>query len=132
MYEIGPVIAASVLTDYYRSVLAVAVFVGAALLMVGSMLTLGRAIRPSRPQDEKYVVYEAGSDPIATFGQSNVRYYIFALLFVIFDIEAVFIFPWAVNVNGLGAYGLIAVGVFVIVLLFGLLYDWGKGLLKWD
>ena len=125
-------IATTVLTDYYRSVLAVAVFIGAAILMFTVMLNLGKALRPKHPEAEKYLTYEAGSDPIATFGQSNVRYYVFALLFVIFDIEAVFAFPWAVNVNGFGTFGLVAVGSFILVLLLGLLYDWGKGLLKWD
>ena len=55
------------------------------------------------PQDEKYITYESGSDPLPLFGQANVRYYIYALLFVIFDVEAVFIFPWAVDVDGAAA-----------------------------
>ena len=80
-------------SEFYRNYLAVAVFVGAALLMVGAMLGVGRLLRPSRPQPEKFVPYEAGSDPVLGFGQSNVRYYIYALLFVMFDVEAVFIFP---------------------------------------
>ena len=125
------IFAVSALTSYYRSALAVGVLIVAAVAMVTAMLTVGRGIRPHHPEEEKYIVYESGSDPIGTFGQSNVRYYVFALLFVIFDIEAVFVFPWAVNVNELGWFGLIAVGTFVLVLLLGLLYDWRKGLLKW-
>src|SRR5659263_11720 len=88
-------------TEFYRQYLAVAVFIGAALLMVGAMLGAGRLIRPTRPQDEKYLTYEAGSDPVGGFGQSNVRYYVYALLFVMFDVEAVFIFPWAVRLESL-------------------------------
>ena len=65
------------------------------------------------------------------FGQANVRYYVYALLFVIFDVEAVFIFPWAIQVDELGWYGLIEMTVFVLVLLLGLAYVWVKGLLKW-
>ena len=65
------------------------------------------------------------------FGQMNVRYYVYALLFVIFDVEAVFIFPWAVNVAPLGWFGLIEMAVFVLVLLLGLAYVWRKGLLRW-
>jgi NADH-quinone oxidoreductase subunit A len=61
----------------------------------------------------------------------NVRYYVYALLFVIFDVEAVFIFPWAVNVEGLGWFGLVEMGAFVAVLLLGLAYVWRKGLLRW-
>jgi NADH-quinone oxidoreductase subunit A len=118
-------------TEFYRQYLAVAVFIGAALLMVGAMLGAGRLIRPTRPQDEKYLTYEAGSDPVGGWGQSNVRYYVYALLFVMFDVEAVFIFPWAVRLESLGAYGLVEMIVFVLVLALGLVYAWRKGVLRW-
>ena len=119
------------MTEYYRNYLAVAVFVLAALVMVGAMLGLGRLIRPRRPQPEKYLAYEAGSNAIAGFGQSNVRYYVFALLFVLFDVETVFVFPWAVNLEGLGWFGLVEMFVFVAILAFGLVYAWRKGVLRW-
>jgi NADH-quinone oxidoreductase subunit A len=118
-------------TEFYRQYLAVAVFVVAAFVMVGAMLGMARLLRPNNPQDEKYITYESGADPLPLFGQANVRYYIYALLFVIFDVEAVFIFPWAVNVDGLGWFGLIEITVFIGVLLLGLAYVWRKGLLKW-
>ena len=119
------------MSEFYRNYLAVAVFIGAALLMVGAMLGVGRLIRPSRPQPEKYVPYEAGSDPILGFGQSNVRYYVYALLFVMFDVEAVFIFPWAVKVEQLGVFGLVEMIVFIVILALGLVYAWRKGVLRW-
>ncbi len=118
-------------TEYYRQYLAVAVFIGAALGMVGAMLGAGRLVRPDRPQPEKYITYEAGSDPIGGFGQSNVRYYIFALLFVIFDVEAAFVFPWAIHLEELGFYGLIEMGIFIVILAVALLYAWRKGVLRW-
>ena len=118
-------------TEFYRQYLAVAVFVLAAFLMVGAMLGVARLLRPKVPQDDKYLTYESGSDPLPLFGQMNVRYYIYALLFVIFDVEAVFIFPWAVNVEPLGWFGLIEMGVFIAILLLGLAYVWRKGLLRW-
>lgn len=121
----------SPMTEYYRNYLAVAIFLFAAIAMCVGILAIGKLIRPVRPQGEKYIVYESGSDPIGGFGQSHIRYYIFALLFVIFDVEAVFVFPWAIDVNGLGAFGFWAMFVFLIVLLVGLAYDWRKGLLKW-
>jgi NADH-quinone oxidoreductase subunit A len=68
---------------------------------------------------------------VGTFGQSNVRYYVYALLFVMFDVEAVFIFPWAVNVDSLGWFGLVEVFVFIVILTLGLLYAWRKGVLRW-
>lgn len=119
------------MTEYYRQYLAVAVFVGAALVMVGAMLGVGRFVRPNRPQPEKYITYEAGSDPIGGWGQSNVRYYIYALLFVIFDVEAAFVFPWAVHLEDLGVYGLVEMTIFIVVLAVALLYAWRKGVLRW-
>jgi NADH-quinone oxidoreductase subunit A len=118
-------------TEFYRQYLAVAVFFLAAFLMVGAMLGVARLLRPKVPQEEKYITYESGSDPLPLFGQMNVRYYVYALLFVIFDVEAVFIFPWAVNVEGLGWFGLVEMSAFVAVLLLGLAYVWRKGLLRW-
>jgi NADH-quinone oxidoreductase subunit A len=118
-------------SEFYRNYLAVAVFIGAALLMVGAMLGVGRLLRPSRPQSEKYLSYEAGSDPVLGFGQSNVRYYVYALLFVMFDVEAVFIFPWAVKIEQLGTFGLVEMAIFIVVLALGLVYAWRKGVLRW-
>ena len=119
------------MTEFYREYLAVAVLMLAAIGMVAVMLGVGRLVRPSRPQDEKYISYEAGSDPVGAFGQSNVRYYVYALLFVMFDVEAVFIFPWAVNVEKLQWFGLVEVAVFVVILTLGLAYAWRKGVLRW-
>jgi NADH-quinone oxidoreductase subunit A len=113
----------------------VAVFIGAALLMVGAMLGVGRLLRPSHPDAAKLMPYEAGSDPVLGFGQSNVRYYVYALLFVMFDVEAVFIFPWAVKLDSgpdsLGVFGLIEMAAFIVILTLGLVYAWRKGVLRW-
>ncbi len=121
------------MTEYYRSYLAVGVFVGAAMLLVSVMLGVGMLLRPKRPQAEKYITYESGSDPFGVFGQQNVRYYIYALMFVVFDVETVFVFPWAVNADGsqLGWFGFVEIFVFVAILVLGLAYLWRKGLLSW-
>ncbi len=119
------------MSEFYRNYLAVAVFVGAAMLMVGAMLGVGRLLRPTRPQPEKLISYEAGSDPVIGFGQSNVRYYVYALLFVMFDVEAVFIFPWAVKLESLGTFGLVEMVIFIVILALGLVYAWRKGVLRW-
>jgi NADH-quinone oxidoreductase subunit A len=121
----------SAVTEFYREYLAVALLIVAAMLMVGAMLGVGRLVRPNRPQSEKYITYEAGSDPVGGWGQSNVRYYVYALLFVIFDVEAVFIFPWAVNLESLGVFGLVEMIAFLAILAFGLVYAWRKGVLRW-
>ena len=119
------------MSEFYRNYLAVAVFIGAALLMVGAMLGVGRLLRPHRPDAAKLLPYEAGSDPVLGFGQSNVRYYVYALLFVMFDVEAVFIFPWATRVEQLGVQSLVSMIVFIVVLTLGLVYAWRKGVLRW-
>ena len=123
------------MSEFYRNYLAVAVFIGAALLMVGAMLGVGRLLRPQRPDAAKLLPYEAGSDPVLGFGQSNVRYYVYALLFVMFDVEAVFIFPWAVKLDSgpdsLGVFGLVEMTVFIVILTLGLVYAWRKGVLRW-
>jgi NADH-quinone oxidoreductase subunit A len=118
-------------TTYYETYLAVAVLAAAAAGMFGAMLGVGRLLRPNRPQDEKYITYEAGSDPVSGFGQSNIRYYVYALLFVMFDVEAVFIFPWAVRLESLGTFALVEMVVFVVILALGLVYAWRKGVLRW-
>ena len=119
------------MTTYYQTYLAVAVLAGAAILMFGAMLSVGRLLRPTRVQDEKYITYEAGSDPVSGFGQSNIRYYVYALLFVMFDVEAVFIFPWAVRLEGLGTFALVEMVIFVVILALALVYAWRKGVLRW-
>ena len=120
------------MSDFLRSYLTVAVFLGAAVAMVGAMLGAGSLLRPTRPQAQKYINYESGVDPIGSgFGQSQIRYYIFALLFVMFDVEAVFIFPWATRLDVMGAFGLWEMTVFIVILALGLVYAWRKGVLRW-
>jgi NADH-quinone oxidoreductase subunit A len=112
--------------------LTVAFFGGAAVLMVGAMLGMGRLLRPTRPQTGKYINYECGVDPVGVgWSQSQIRYYVFALLFVMFDVEAVFIFPWAVRLEQLAVFGLVEMGLFVVILALGLVYAWRKGVLRW-
>ena len=120
------------MSAFLRSYFTVLVFVGASILMVGLMLGAGSLLRPKRPQPQKYINYESGVDPIGTgWSQSQIRYYVFALLFVMFDVEAVFIFPWAVRVDALGVFGLVEMVVFIVILALGLVYAWRKGVLRW-
>jgi NADH-quinone oxidoreductase subunit A len=120
------------MSDFLRSYLTVLVFGGAAVMMVGAMLGVGSLLRPKRPQPQKYIAYESGVDPVGTgWSQSQVRYYIFALLFVMFDVEAVFIFPWAVRLEALAVFGLVEMLVFIGILVLGLVYAWRKGVLRW-
>jgi NADH-quinone oxidoreductase subunit A len=120
------------MSAFLRSFLVVALYGASGFVLVGGMLALGKLVRPDRPQPQKYINYESGVDPIGSaFSQSNVRYYIYALLFVMFDVEAVFIFPWAVRLEALGVFGLVEMIVFIVILALGLLYAWRKGVLRW-
>jgi len=88
--------------------------------------------RPKRPSKLKQSTYECGEKPIGSgFVQYNVRFYLFALAFVVFDVEAVFLFAWAIVFKDLGLFGLIEMAVFIFILLFGLIWAWRKGALKW-
>lgn len=103
------------------------------ILMAFGTLTLGRFVRPSRPNAAKGSTYESGSDPVdSNWMQTHVRYYLYALLFVVFDVEVVFIVPWAVQVDLFGGFGLAEMFIFVAVLALGLGYAWRKGILEWD
>jgi len=119
-------------SDSLRQYLTVAIFIGLGLLLAGVFLGLGYLVRPSRDQPQKFLTYESGVDPVGIgWSQSQIRYYVFALLFVMFDVEAVFIFPWATQVETYGMFGLVEMLVFVFVLLLGLVYAWRKGVLRW-
>lgn len=120
------------MSDFLRSYLTVAIFGGVAVALVLAVLSLGSVLRPTRPQPQKYIAYESGVDPVGSeFSQTQVRYYIFALLFVMFDVEAVFIFPWATRLEVYDVFGLVEMVVFIVILALGLLYAWRKGVLRW-
>lgn len=120
------------MSEFLRAYLTVAVFGAAAGLLVALLLGLGALVRPSRPTPQKEISYESGVDPVGSgFGQSQVRYYIFALLFVMFDVEAVFIFPWALRLEAYEIFGLVEMAIFIVILALGLLYAWRKGVLRW-
>jgi NADH-quinone oxidoreductase subunit A len=119
-------------SEFLRQYLTVAIFAGAAVAMVGAMLGVGRLLRPVRPQPQKYLNYECGVDPVGVgWSQTQIRYYVFALLFVMFDVEAVFIFPWAVRLEALEVFGLVEMTIFIVILALGLLYAWRKRVLRW-
>jgi NADH-quinone oxidoreductase subunit A len=89
-------------------------------------------IRPERPNPVKADTYECGVETIGPADvQFNARYYLIALAFVIFDVEALFLFPWAVSIGAVGIAGFVAATIFILILAFGLIYDWAKGGLEW-
>ena len=120
------------MSEFLRDYLTVVWFGAIALVLAGLLLGIAAVVRPNKPNAQKLIAYESGVDPVGDgWSQSQVRYYIFALLFVVFDVEAVFIFPWATQLERYGSFGLVEMGIFVVVLLLGLVYAWRKGVLRW-
>jgi len=121
------------MSPYFESYLTVGAFaaLGAALVLI--MLGVASVLRPVKPSKAKQMTYECGVDPVGSgWSQTYIRYYVFGLLFVIFDVEAVFIFPWAIKLEELGGFGLVEMLVFIAILFLGLVYAIRKGVLRWD
>ena len=119
--------------SYFQDYITVGVVLSVGLVLMTLVLSLSAVIRPNNPTSEKLTTYESGVDPVGTgWSQTYIRYYVFGLLFVIFDVEAVFIFPWAINLEKLGYFGLIEMLIFIFILLIGLIYAIRKDVLKWE
>jgi NADH-quinone oxidoreductase subunit A len=113
--------------------LPILLFIGIAVAFGAVSLLAGRFVRPSHPYRAKLTPYESGSPLFSDARiQFPMRYYIIAMLFVIFDIEIIFMIPWAVRYQSLGLLGLIEMLVFLGILLVGFWYSWKKGALEWD
>ena len=102
--------------------------------MVGAIaLNAGRIIAPSKPNAEKNSPYECGFEAFEDARiKFDVRYYLVAILFIVFDLEIAFIIPWSIVLDNLGVAGFIAMGIFLLELLVGLIYAWKKGALEWE
>ncbi|MQM25114.1 NADH-quinone oxidoreductase subunit A [Glycomyces albidus] len=108
----------------------VLLLVGFAFVAVA--MTANRILRPSAPSAAKGAAYECGVDPVGKdWAQVQIRYYVYAFLFVLFAVEAVFLFPWAAVFRAFGAAAAVEMGLFVGVLALGLAYAWRKGVLRW-
>src|SRR5690606_7426222 len=108
-------------------------FISLAILLPIIALSLGRFLRPHKPTAIKRATYESGNIPVGDGQiQFNIRYYLFALMFVIFDVETAFLYPWAVAYEKLGLFALIEMFIFVSLLVVGLIYAWKKKVLKWN
>ncbi len=111
--------------------LAIAALLAAMMLSMGSVL--GRLSVRHRGDAQKLSPYECGFEPFEDNRvKFDVRYYLVAILFIIFDLEIAFLFPWAVSLNRTGGFGLAVMGVFLLILVIGFAYEWKKGALEWD
>ncbi len=117
-------------SDPYFSVLLLLVI---ALAMAVGFVFLSQAIGPKTYDRIKYGVYECGVDPFTSASvRVSVKFYLIALLFILFDLETAFLYPWAVLFRQLGLFGFIEMAIFVLILLAGLFYAWKKGALEWQ
>jgi NADH-quinone oxidoreductase subunit A len=120
-------------TTVPENYIPILLFIGIAIIFGAVSLLAGWFVRPSRPYRAKLNPYESGSPLFSDARiQFPIRYYIIAMLFVIFDIEVIFIIPWAVRFQSLGLLGLVEMLVFIGILLVGFWYAWKKGALEWD
>jgi NADH-quinone oxidoreductase subunit A len=120
---------------YYTDYLPLVALLAIGVLLVVSMLTSNRLLRPTHDTPEKLLTYECGVDPVGEgWAQTHVRYYVYAYLYVIFAVDAIYLFPWATvfAAPGYGATTLVEMFVFLAFLGVGLLYAWRKGVLAWQ
>jgi NADH-quinone oxidoreductase subunit A len=119
-------------STYYESYGVVLAVLVAGIGLVAVAFGAARLVAPRRPLPEKLTTYECGIDPVGEgWSQTQVRYYIYGFLFVIFDVESVFLFPWARVFEGLGYQAVVEMAIFIGILGLGLLYAARKGVLRW-
>ena len=120
---------ASLLREYFPILVFLVIAGGAATVMVAFSYALGR----QRPDSEKLSPYECGFEPFDDARiRFDVRYYLVAILFIIFDLEVAFLFPWAVSLGDIGLFGFWSMVLFLAVLTVGFIYEWKKGALEWE
>ena len=113
--------------------LPILIFLVIALGLSGVMVLASYVIAPQRPDSEKVSAYECGFEPFEDArGRFDVRFYLVAILFIIFDLEVAFLFPWAVSLGNIGLFGFWSMIVFLAVLTVGFVYEWRKGALEWE
>ena len=117
------------LAEYMPILIFLAIAIGLAMIILVASLV----VAPQRPDREKLSAYECGFEPFQdSRGRFDVRFYLVAILFIIFDLEVAFLFPWAVSLSNIGLFGFWSMMVFLTVLTVGFIYEWRKGALEWE
>ena len=120
------------MSGYFGSYGLVGVLVLAGFLLAAGMTGANRLLRPNRPTEEKLLTYECGVDPVGEdWAQTQIRYYLYAFLYVVFAVESVFLFPWATVFARLGVASLVEMGVFIGILAVALVYAVRRRVLEW-
>ncbi|HET9472564.1 MAG TPA: NADH-quinone oxidoreductase subunit A [Steroidobacteraceae bacterium] len=121
------------LANYLPVLIFLTVATGLALVLMSLGLVIGRLSAKSRGDAQKLSPYECGFEAFEDSRMKfDVRYYLVAILFIVFDLEIAFLFPWAVVLDSIGVFGLVAMGIFLFILVVGFIYEWKKGALEWD
>jgi NADH-quinone oxidoreductase subunit A len=121
------------MTELLADYLPLVVFIGISLAIAAGLMVAPFLIAPSNPDPEKLSAYECGFNAFDDARMKfDVRFYLVAILFIIFDLEVAFLFPWAITFGDLGAHGFWSMMVFLAVLTIGFIYEWKKGALEWD
>ena len=116
-----------------REYLPILIFLGIAIAIAGAMVAAAFVIARQRPDSEKVSPYECGFEAFDDArGQFDVRFYLVAILFIIFDLEVAFLFPWAVSLGEIGVFGFWSMFIFLLILTIGFVYEWRKGALEWE
>jgi len=121
------------LANYLPILIFLGVSTAVAVVLMSLGLLLGRLGSRTYGESEKLSPYECGFEAFEdTRARFDVRYYLVAILFIVFDLEIAFLFPWAVSLRHIGSFGLVAMGIFLAILVVGFIYEWKKGALEWD
>ena len=119
--------------DLLREYLPILIFIGIAVGLASVILIASYVVARQRPDAEKISAYECGFDPFNDArGQFDVRFYLVAILFIIFDLEIAFLFPWAISLGQIGLFGFWSMMGFLGILTIGFVYEWKKGALEWE
>ena len=119
--------------SFLSAYLPISIFIGLAIFLASFIIILPKFLAKSTPQEDKLKSYECGFDAFEDArGQFNVKFYLVAILFIIFDLEVAFLIPWALSLKDIGLFGFFSMLFFLLVLTLGFIYEWKKGALEWD
>ena len=118
-----------IILDY----LPILIFIGVAIVVSAALMGSSLILAKSNPDNEKLSTYECGFEPFENARvKFDIRFYLVAILFIIFDLEVAFLFPWAITLGKIGVFGYVSMMIFLTVLTVGFVYEWKKGALEWD
>ena len=119
--------------EFLNNYLTIVIFFAIALILSLGFVVLNFAFSPKNPDPEKLSAYECGFEPFNDSRMEfDVRFYLVAILFIIFDLEIAFLFPWAISLGQIGIFGFVSMMIFLFILTVGFIYEWKKGALDWE